>query len=253
MASKNHFDIREDNVVVIHAKDDSWRAYATYRDDYIEELTKATWTLSNKYVKNDRYGYLHGYIMGKWYGVEMVEAMHKEEWAIDHIDHNRLHCEISNLAFLPRYDNLAKGLTLDKEIDNLFWKLPLYMYKDFETQYFQLAMYFNLPIMFYNCENRKWHEVEAVRFLYPNDYQLVLLDARELLLGLSHGMKLRIPLPNCIDFIIYGSQKVKIETTSDEAKMQIIQRNGEAFFRQGGTIVKVIPLLKGWTPHHYPE
>lgn len=53
--SKNKFDIHGDTISIMH---EGWDhlAFATYREDYYEELSTHTWKLSNGYPSNDTLG-----------------------------------------------------------------------------------------------------------------------------------------------------------------------------------------------------
>ena len=87
MASKNKFEIVNGNV---HISREGWKKIAevTYREDYYEELTSVTWTEVNGYIKNAKYGYLHRYMMEKWYGKELLMEMTQKGWVVDHMNHN---------------------------------------------------------------------------------------------------------------------------------------------------------------------
>ena len=67
MASKNRFEINGDTV---HIFRDGWEhlASTSYRDDYIDELQSVTWGITNGYLRSNKLGYLHRYVVGKWYG-----------------------------------------------------------------------------------------------------------------------------------------------------------------------------------------
>ena len=74
MASKNEFKIVNGN---IHISRKDWKQIAevTYREDYYEELTSVTWTQDKGYIKNSKLGFLHRYMMEKWYGKEVLDEM----------------------------------------------------------------------------------------------------------------------------------------------------------------------------------
>lgn len=68
--SKNTFEIDGDTISITRPK---WgfKAYATIKEDYLDEIQSVTWGLSNdRYPYNSKLGTLHSYIMKKWYGEE---------------------------------------------------------------------------------------------------------------------------------------------------------------------------------------
>lgn len=134
MPSKNKFSVHGEE---IHISRDGWNklASATYREDYFEELTRITWTEDNGYLKNGKFGLLHRYIMKKWYGEEVVQAMDVKGWIVDHMNNDGFDCRISNLEFLATRHNVAKGQTVDVESEKMRYHIALNMFKDFTTGY----------------------------------------------------------------------------------------------------------------------
>ena len=73
--SKNTFDICGD-VIYISRPEWDFVVHATIRDDYVDEIQSVTWGLNSKgYVYNSKYGYLHSYVMKKWYGDDFCNEM----------------------------------------------------------------------------------------------------------------------------------------------------------------------------------
>ena len=73
--SKNTFEIDGDTISITRPE---WgfKAYATIREDYLDEIQSVTWGLSNdRYLYNSKLGTLHSYIMKKWYGEEFCQEM----------------------------------------------------------------------------------------------------------------------------------------------------------------------------------
>lgn len=61
--SKNTFTISGDQITIAHP-DWDFRATATIRDDYAEEIQSVTWSRNGAYLYNAKLGgYLHLYIM----------------------------------------------------------------------------------------------------------------------------------------------------------------------------------------------
>ena len=83
LPSKNTFE-KHGNDIFINREGWGRLGFATYREDYYEELVNATWTKkassnsTNSYLFNTRLGLLHRYIMTKWYdernGQERVDC-----------------------------------------------------------------------------------------------------------------------------------------------------------------------------------
>ena len=130
--SNNSFDISGD-LVRIHTADGMFHAVASIRDDYRDELMSVTWGKNGKYFYNAKLGYLHRYIMEKWYTKEILDTMTADNFVVDHMDGDGFNCNINNLCFLSRNENVAKGNTLDIECKNTEY-IALKMFKDFQTE-----------------------------------------------------------------------------------------------------------------------
>lgn len=74
----NIFTISGDTVSIFRP---GWEsvAYASIKDDYVEELLSLNWVINNGYLYSSKKKmYLHIYIMRKWYGDEKYEKMLEE-------------------------------------------------------------------------------------------------------------------------------------------------------------------------------
>lgn len=112
--SKNTFSLNGDVISISHP-DWDFIAHATIRDDYLEEIQSVTWSKNGNYLYNQKLGgYLHIYIMRKWYGDEVCKQMKADDYVVDHMDNNGYNCCIDNLYFLISDENKAKGMTVDK-------------------------------------------------------------------------------------------------------------------------------------------
>ena len=113
--SKNTFNITGDTISITRPEWD-FVAYATVREDYLKEIQEVTWGLNNgRYLYNGNLGWLHSYIMKKWYGEELCQEMKGKGYVIDHMDNVSSNCCIDNLSFLQSAYNKSKGLTFDQE------------------------------------------------------------------------------------------------------------------------------------------
>lgn len=112
--SKNTFTISGDMITISHP-DWDFIATATIQDDYAEKFQSVTWSKKGEYLYNEKLGgYLHIYIMKKWYGEETYEQMSADGYVVDHMDNNGRNCCIDNLFFLLENENKAKGFTVDQ-------------------------------------------------------------------------------------------------------------------------------------------
>lgn len=181
MPSKNKFE-RVGNDVHIYR--DGWDriGQTTYREDYFEELTSVTWTNCKGYLVNSRLGSLHRYIMSKWYGQKMLEEMSKRNWVVDHMNNDGFDCRISNLEFLSSNHNVAKGQTVDVEVEKMRQHIALTLCKDFSTGFYQMHIGCNDPIVLVNSSGKSKY-VAKLSFLYDRDYKIVINDARDILLN----------------------------------------------------------------------
>lgn len=140
--SKNKFEIINDE---IHISKEGWPliGLTTYREDYYEELTSKTWTLTKAnsetddkgYLSNKTLGLLHRYIVAKWYGQDVLDTMTQKGFVVDHLNNNHTDCRISNLEFLKKAYNTAKGQAFDVDSKMMEHHIAVNIFKDFSTGY----------------------------------------------------------------------------------------------------------------------
>lgn len=205
--SKNTFTVL-DNVIEITRPDWDFSAYATVREDYLEEIQSVTWGLNNdRYPYNTKLGTLHSYIMKKWYGDSVCEEMKNKGFVIDHLDNVSHNCLISNLCFLLDSYNKAKGLTFDQENKDKEL-IALTMFKDFETNpeqnLFQITIVFNYPATLKLTDFKYPAVIELAYLLYEGDYRKVILDAHSILLNYKENYLFEPEKLNFIDYHIEG-------------------------------------------------
>ena len=173
--SKNKFSVR-DNIIYIENSNWTKVGMAEYREDYYEELTSVTWSKSGKGLYSYKLKcYLHQYIMEKWYGEEYLKEMYEKKYIIEHFDNNEFNNTISNLDFLLKDYNTAKGQSLDKDIEKYRDKIALRMYKNFKTETYEISVGFNED--FFEEKNGTYKPIKSLHFLYDKEYQSVILDA----------------------------------------------------------------------------
>lgn len=254
--SKNKFSIHDTDIHISHPK---WKqlGFTTYREDYYDELTSVTWSkeLSNNgknaYLKNKDLGYLHRYIMTKWYGEEVMEEMNKRNWIVDHMNNDGMDCRISNLEFLAKNFNTAKGQTFDISSKIMQEHLAVNIFKDMSTNNYQISIAFNDAIYEINSETGEKRFVNAIYLLYNSDYRMVILDAEHILMKYETENKFSF---NGLSFI---DKKIEYAPNYEltEKELYEIKNNGRCFiFRDGkpllivGAGVKVVSAAykKGW-------
>ena len=201
--TKNTFDILGD-IVYIHR--DEWEsvASASIRDDYKDEMCSVTWTINNGYLFNKKLGYLHIFVVKKWYGEDHYAEMLKAGFVVDHMDNNSFNCTITNLSFLSADENKAKGFTVDKLSEDKS-HIALSLFKDFNTGLYQITIHFNYPATAKITNLSEAAVIELAYLLYEDDYRIVLNDAREILYKYDQNYIFEPETLNFIDYHIEGS------------------------------------------------
>lgn len=203
IVSKNKFDVRDDRVYISHEK---WNfiAVASIKDEYLEELMSVTWTKNNGYLYSKQLStYLHIYVMKKWYGEEKYEQMKAEGYVVDHMDNNGYNCCINNLCFLIEDENVAKGRTVDK-MSKEKSHIALTLYKDFDTELIQIAVFFNYPAIAKIEGLEKPAVIDLAHLLYDAEYEIVLNDTRSILYDYRRDFSFAPEMLHYVDYHIEG-------------------------------------------------
>lgn len=248
--SKNRFELNN-GIVTIYR--DSWpcSAQCTYREDYWEELISHTWRMDkNKYPVNQKLGGgLHRYMMKKWYGEKALAEFSKKKYVVDHINNDHSDCRITNLEFLKKDYNTAKGQQLDKDAPRLRQRIALGITKDFDTECYQITIGCNDCICGYD-NNGKLHVVDSIKLLYSggyNNYPLVINDAENILLSYENGNGIHVERTNATCVRVYYAPS--FELTEEEKENVVVTRNGKSYLVIGNGktyVYRVAPDL-GWT------
>ena len=169
--SKNKFEIINDE---IHISKEGWPliGLTTYREDYYEELTSKTWTLTKAnsetddkgYLSNKTLGLLHRYIVAKWYGQDVLDTMTQKGFVVDHLNNNHTDCRISNLEFLKKAYNTAKGQAFDVDSKMMEHHIAVNIFKDFSTGCYQITIGCNDDIVGETKDGKKYH-ITAIMLL----------------------------------------------------------------------------------------
>ena len=202
--SKNTFTISGDHVSISHPGWD-FIATATIRDDYAKELQSVTWSKNGDYLYNAKLGgYLHIYIMKKWYGEGTYEQMKEEGYVVDHMDGNKRNCCIDNLFFLMENENKAKGFTVD-QYGKEKTHIALTLCRDFETKHFQITIVFNYPAITKISTVESPAVIDLAYLLYDRDYPEVINDARTILYDYNRDYTFEPEKLHFVDYHIEGA------------------------------------------------
>ena len=246
MSSKNRFEINGDTV---HIFRDGWEhlASTSYRDDYIDELQSVTWGITNGYLRSNKLGYLHRYVVGKWYGTDVLDEMTKSGFIVDHMDNDSFNCNIDNLSFLSSDENKAKGFTVDKQTKELRWNIALNMFRDFSTGYYQTTIFFNNTMFFVNDNTKESYPVSSIKLLYTCGYEIVINDARYILLNYKDNGKFSLGKLNYADYKI--EKAILFNLNEEDKDKAIIDIDGKQFLIiNEHTRMLKIQYDKGWIP-----
>lgn len=243
---KNQFQIVNDE---IHITREGWErmAFTSFRDDYYNQLISYTWTLDGEYLRNKKLGYLHRYIMEKWYGKEMLDELTTKGYVVDHMNNEGTDCRISNLEFLKKSYNTAKGQAFDVDAKELQWRIAVSIFKDFSTGYFQITIACNDAIVGTDETGQEYY-VYAIMLLYDCDYSIVINDAENILRVFETEGKILVSQTHSCDTKV--RKAIDIQLTNDEKDGAIVMRDGIPYLLigNGHTFVNSIHYEKGWIP-----
>lgn len=249
MTSKNKFELYgNDQCLSIYNEGWNSLAFATVREDYLEEIQSITWTKNGDYLFNKKLGmYLHRYIIKKWYGEQMLENMTSKGFVIDHLNNDGFDCTIENLYFLHSDENKAKGFTVDKQSEEFRSKIALRMYRDFSTGYFQTTIFFNETVIL--KKDDKTCHISALRLLYDQDYKIAINDAKSILDSYQLYNQIIINKLNYCDIKIEPALIVELKSEEMNEGRSFVERNGEILLLLNENVrVWSIHFEKGWTP-----
>lgn len=217
--SKNNFSINEDVVTISHP-DWDFVATASIRDDYAEEFKSVTWSKKGNYLFNEKLGgYLHIYIMKKWYGEATYEKMKSDNYVVDHMDNDGHNCCIDNLSFLLDNENKAKGLTVD-QYSSEKTHMALTLCKDFNTGHYQITIVFNYPAVSKIRTIKSPACIDLAYLLYDIDYPEVINDARTVLYDYRRDYSFDPEKLHHSDFHIEGSYGLPISIEAYDAYIE---------------------------------
>ena len=245
--SANRFEVNGDTITIMK---DGWDqlVLATYREDYYEELTTHTWGIVNGYPSNTSLGgYLHRYMMAKWYGEDVLRDMTAKGYVVDHMNNNHMDCRISNLEFLKNNRNTAKGQYMDKEMEQLRSKIAICLFKDFVTGYYQITIGCNDHIIRTDNEG-KIHHINEIKLLYNCEYPFVILDAETILTEYESSHRIILSHLNHCDYREVEAPEISL--TEEEKNHAVIIRDGVPYLvlGEGKAMIHTVHYDKNWTP-----
>ncbi|WP_341875947.1 hypothetical protein [Defluviitalea saccharophila] len=223
---------KRDNKIYFLEKNLNVLAYTDFDSKLWEVINATSWNIQKdtkgnpKYLRSSKYRKsLHQIVMIHWYGEDIFEEMKKRNFVIDHIDNNGFNCEISNLSFLYKNENTAKGLTYDIDRKKTERVAALNIFKDFYTSKFQITIGFNNR--YFLMINGKDVPITSIKFLYNDDYIMVLNDAKSILHGINYYNKVNLSKLNYIDMTY--ENEILLELEECEKGSLIITRDGKTY------------------------
>lgn len=247
MPSKNKFEVNGDTITILR---EGWPslALATYRDDYYSELTRYTWTLNNGYPYNATLGGgLHRYMMSKWYGEDVLKSFTEKGYVVDHMNNNHMDCRVTNLEFLKKAYNTAKGQAFDVDAREMQYRIAVNIFKDFSTGCYQITIGCNDSI---GCKNAageiKW--INDIKLLYNCDYSIVINDAENILRIYDTEGRIPISTLNACDARVNFAPDIVI--TEEEKDRAFVERDGQYYLviGNGHTYLNAVHFDEGWKP-----
>lgn len=247
MTRKNSFEVNGDTISI--SREDWYQiAFATYRDDYFQELTSHIWSIKNGYPNNASLGGgLHRYMMQKWYGIHVLKDLTDKGYVVDHMNNNHMDCRISNLEFLKHSRNVAKGQYLDKEAKQMKHRIAIGIFKDFYTGCYQITIGCNDTIMSEDAEGKQ-HLINSIKLLYDCDYALVVLDAEAILTEYEATNRFSLTHLHCCDRRIEEAPQITL--TEEEKKQAIVVCDGQYYLivGNGQAFIESVSYDEGWLP-----
>ena len=245
--SKNTCVVNDETITIMRSEWDK-NALASYREDYYEELTSHTWGLKNGYPNNDALGGgLHRYMMAKWYGEDVLSQFTENGYVVDHMNNNHMDCRITNLEFLKKAYNTAKGQSFDMDSRSMRFRIAVNIFKDFATGLYQITIGCNDSIGQQFSDGKiRW--INSIKLLYNCDYSIVINDAENILRIYDTEERIALSNNNACDVRINYAPDIQL--TEEEAKQAFVFRDGQTYMvvGNGHTYLNTIPFDKGWTP-----
>ena len=245
--SKNTFTVDGDTIAIMRSEWDQ-RALASYREDYYKELASHTWGLKNGYPNNDALGGgLHRYMMAKWYGEDVLAQFTEKGYVVDHMNNNHMDCRITNLEFLKKAYNTAKGQSFDVDSRSMRFRIAVNIFKDFSTGCYQITIGCNDSIG-KKTPDGVIHWINDIKLLYNCDYSIVINDAENVLRIYDTEGRIAVSSNNACDVRINYAPDIQL---TDEEKGQALVRRGDKWYMiigNGNAYLHTVHFDEGWVP-----
>lgn len=244
---KNTFTIDNGIITIMRSEWDK-PAFASYREDYYEELSSHAWGLKNGYPNNDTLGGgLHRYMMAKWYGEDVLAHFTAKGYVVDHMNNNHMDCQITNLEFLKKAYNTAKGQAFDVDSRDMRFRIAVNIFKDFSTGCYQITIGCNDSIGA-QLHDGKIRWVNDIKLLYNCDYSIVINDAENILRIYDTEGRIALSNNNACDVRINYAPDIKL--TEEEKRQAFVNRDGKWYLiiGNGNSYLDTVHFDEGWMP-----
>ena len=208
----------------------------------VEYKTMKDGTKKAKYIKCSKLKKtLHQIVIDFYYGEEIRKKMYEKKFIIEHHDNDGFNCLIENLSFLSAKRNTSKGFGYDIDRIRLLDMIAINIFKNFETQKYQITLGFNRPV--YLSINGKNINLATMYFAYSDNFKIVINDATNILDLLEEYEKLDLTKLN---FESYTYKEVTEINILDEEKLApILFKDGTCYLNMDSpyqSIKKIAPM-----------
>lgn len=184
---------------------------------------------------------LHQIVIDFYYGEDIRKEMYNKEFIIEHHDNDGFNCTIENLSFLSKKRNTSKGFGYDVERVDFLDNVAINIFRDFETQNYQITLAFNTPCNLVT-DDGKTISLATMYLVYDNNFKIVINDATNILDLLKSYGKLDINKLNFNNWLYEPCTHLYL--SKEERYSPIINRNGKLYFNMDsphGIIKKISP------------
>jgi hypothetical protein len=245
MPKDTNFEISGNNLWISRS---NWRAVTTYSKEKYDSIAGREWRKDAKgYIINSTLGYLHRYVMELWYGKDMLLAMTDRGYVVDHMNNDPTDCRISNLEFLKKSYNTAKGQAFDVDSKEMKWNIAVNIFKDFTTGCYQITIGCNDTLFMIDQQGEKKY-VNTIKMLYSCDYSIVINDAENILREYATAGTLSLISSHACSIRIEFAPDIQI--TEEEKDHAIVWRDGVPYLvlGTGNCYIDAAHFDEGWLP-----
>lgn len=242
----------DDKNIFFKSEDDSVFGQTDYKPEIWSEISKLNWYVSDKKLKNgdrayiytgskkfDGYSDLHQIVMILWYGMENFKGAYKKGYIVEHHDNDPFNCLIRNLSFASKAANLAKAHTYDKERLTALPSFAINIFKDFNTQKYQVTVGLTKDFDFIMMDGTE-KSLTALHLIYLNDFRLVFQDASNFVYNLLEYEKFDLRKLQCSE--AYETESIFIYSTDGEEIPSYVEIDGKpALVLNGETRLVFLP------------